>query len=633
MTLPQCGRWAALIPLTVGLWACEASPNFVPVHNAVASVRLDPLLDSLVIGETVALKATPLDLEGNPTISDKNPVWTALNPLVANVDTLGNVHALLPGQASIRVIIDGREATATIVVRPAPVVSVTVIPARASREQGDTIQFVAQAINTLSIPTTSFPVSWSVSDSTRLRIDSTGRAVTLGVGTVTVSATVDGIQGSTTATVLVPVASISVTLDTASVAYDDTALLQVTARDAGGNPITDRSAAYVTSPPGALGISVSALSLTGVTTVRGLTPGRGTLVVSSGRVSDTVVVTVASLVLRTVTTGGTFTCGLGVDSAAYCWGYGEAGALGTGDLNDGPRPRRVVGALKFAALSAGSGHACGLSAGGQAYCWGRNDNGELGSNAGQACIPQSSAVQCSPTPVLVSGGLTFASLVAGDAETCGVSTGGTAYCWGGTWGPMPFPAAGALTFTSVLSSYDISPEDDCGLASDSTVYCWNSQDATPFQYEPSTHLTALSRGALMCGLTAAGELYCWGLLARDAFNWSGLGFTHMFPSLSFRSAAPGTNHLCGITTTGATVCWGLNANGQLGNGSTTDDFGDSVVTALPPVPLVFIQAGGAHTCGMGADGRAYCWGLGTFGELGLLSTQNATTPQGVMNQQ
>ncbi|HIC52346.1 MAG TPA: hypothetical protein EYO97_00810, partial [Gemmatimonadetes bacterium] len=34
------------------------------------------------------------------------------------------------------------------------------------------------------------------------------------------------------------------------------------------------------------------------------------------------------------------------------------------------------------------------------------------------------------TPVAVAGGLQFASLWAGGRRTCGVTTSGTAYCWG-----------------------------------------------------------------------------------------------------------------------------------------------------------------------------------------------------------
>ena len=38
----------------------------------------------------------------------------------------------------------------------------------------------------------------------------------------------------------------------------------------------------------------------------------------------------------------------------------------------------VSGALTFTALVAGNGHTCGLVSGGTAYCWGDNDYGQLG---------------------------------------------------------------------------------------------------------------------------------------------------------------------------------------------------------------------------------------------------------------
>ena len=61
--------------------------------------------------------------------------------------------------------------------------------------------------------------------------------------------------------------------------------------------------------------------------------------------------------------------------------------------------------------------------GGVTYCWGDNGAGELGD--GVRSMYQSS------TPVPVTGGLTFATVSAAwDRHTCGVTTGGAAYCWG-----------------------------------------------------------------------------------------------------------------------------------------------------------------------------------------------------------
>ena len=76
-------------------------------------------------------------------------------------------------------------------------------------------------------------------------------------------------------------------------------------------------------------------------------------------------------------------------------------------------PVAVSGGLTFASLSAGGAHTCGLTTAGAAYCWG-------------SAIPGNE----SHVPVAVSGGFTFASLSAGKGYTCGVTISGTAYCWG-----------------------------------------------------------------------------------------------------------------------------------------------------------------------------------------------------------
>jgi alpha-tubulin suppressor-like RCC1 family protein len=45
-------------------------------------------------------------------------------------------------------------------------------------------------------------------------------------------------------------------------------------------------------------------------------------------------------------------------------------------------------------------------------------------------------------------------------------------------------------------------------------------------------------------------------------------------------------------------------------------------------PLAFSQvsSGGAHSCGVTSDGRAYCWGSNAFGRLGDGTTSDRLTP-------
>ncbi len=69
-------------------------------------------------------------------------------------------------------------------------------------------------------------------------------------------------------------------------------------------------------------------------------------------------------------------------------------------------------------LSVGGFHSCVIDTTGAAYCWGRNDSGQLG-NGGVAN-------QLTPTAVI--GNHTWLQISAGLEGTCGIITGGQAYC-------------------------------------------------------------------------------------------------------------------------------------------------------------------------------------------------------------
>jgi alpha-tubulin suppressor-like RCC1 family protein len=49
-----------------------------------------------------------------------------------------------------------------------------------------------------------------------------------------------------------------------------------------------------------------------------------------------------------------------------------------GDAGIRSTPVAVAGGLTFATLTAGGEHTCGLTSGGAAYCWGNNFSGQLG---------------------------------------------------------------------------------------------------------------------------------------------------------------------------------------------------------------------------------------------------------------
>jgi alpha-tubulin suppressor-like RCC1 family protein len=123
-----------------------------------------------------------------------------------------------------------------------------------------------------------------------------------------------------------------------------------------------------------------------------------------------------------------------------------------------------------------------------------------------------------------------------------------------------------------------------------------------------------------CGLTAAGEAYCWGYglggQLGDGLRTNSpvpvrVGTAQRFRAISHGNAS---NNACAISTQGQGYCWGVGFNGQNGNG-TTD-------VALTPTPIASNAAlkaignGQDFACALAEAGEVYCWGRNAFGKLG-----------------
>ena len=69
---------------------------------------------------------------------------------------------------------------------------------------------------------------------------------------------------------------------------------------------------------------------------------------------------------------------------------------------------------------------------------------------------------------------------------------------------------------------------------------------------------------------------------------------------TYVSADMGGDHVCALLASGAAFCGGRNANGQLGDGTTTDQ--PISVAVLGGNTYTAIAGGTAHTCGLTATG-------------------------------
>jgi len=198
--------------------------------------------------------------------------------------------------------------------------------------------------------------------------------------------------------------------------------------------------------------------------------GRGTGS-NSSQPPDTIL---GELRFASLAAGSHHTCGLTFSGAAYCWGRNNRGQLGDGTSGTNrSEPVPVSGGLSFLTLAAGFEHTCGVAVSGATYCWGYNNFGQLGNGT-------SGPASVFLTPVQVSGGYSFVALAAGLSHTCGVTSAGSALCWG--WNQSgqvgdgtnaqsrttPVQVAGGLEFRELHAGRD----HTCGLATTGAAYCW-----------------------------------------------------------------------------------------------------------------------------------------------------------------
>ncbi|HEX8432515.1 MAG TPA: hypothetical protein VF625_14590, partial [Longimicrobium sp.] len=264
-------------------------------------------------------------------------------------------------------------------------------------------------------------------------------------------------------------------------------------------------------------------------------------------------------------------CALATGGAAYCWGRGADGQLGDGTRIDRERLAPVAGGLRFATIAHNSVDVCAVTVDGAGYCWGNGDSGMIGNGA----------FNDATTPTLVAGGHRWMEIALSAQNACGLTSAGALYCWGGQ------AANGS-----------------------------NQAVASPSPLGNGPAFTTIAGGAgSFCALDTAGAPYCWGMITYFALSFSAVP-VRVAGGPALRSLTVGANHACGLTEAGAAYCWGDNREGQLGDGTTSTTNVRTPVAVTGGHVFTSVSAGAGCTCGVTANGAAFCWGAGDRGQLG-----------------
>ena len=228
----------------------------------VTSVAVAPTSLALTTGATGQLAATATS--NGTVLTDRLTTWTSSDESIARVSSTGQVTAVGTGTATITATIDGQKATATVTAAAAPVASVTVSANAVSLLVGQTTQASATTKDASGAALTGRTVTWSTSDASVATVSSTGVVTAVAAGSVTITATSEGVKGTVTITVTqATVASVTVSLNATSIAAGQSAQATAAAFDASGQQLAGRAVTWTIAPTSVATISTSG-AVTGV---------------------------------------------------------------------------------------------------------------------------------------------------------------------------------------------------------------------------------------------------------------------------------------------------------------------------------------------------------------------------------
>jgi alpha-tubulin suppressor-like RCC1 family protein len=128
-----------------------------------------------------------------------------------------------------------------------------------------------------------------------------------------------------------------------------------------------------------------------------------------------------------------------------------------------------------------------------------------------------------------------------------------------------------------------------------------------------------------CALVA-GEAYCWGRNANGQLGDGGTTQANLPVKVRGLSdlieISASYTHTCALAKSGATFCWGSNLSGELGSGNYLSS---TVPVQLPGLVALHVGTGDKGSCALTKDG-AVCWGENRHGRLGRGTRVRATTP-------
>jgi len=181
----------------------------------VAAVTVSPGSAALTVGQSASLAAVATDANGN-TLAGRTITWSSANTSIATVSGAGLVKAIGAGTTTITATSEGKSGTAQVAVTaptppPPTVASVVVSPSSLTLTNNHPKTLTATVLDANNHEVTGHTITWSSSDTNHVSVTPTGAttasvtAVRHGVVlAITITATCDGVRGTSTVTLTYP---------------------------------------------------------------------------------------------------------------------------------------------------------------------------------------------------------------------------------------------------------------------------------------------------------------------------------------------------------------------------------------------------------------------------------------------